>query len=88
MPGGTFGDVWEAGSSSRFSGWRSRRSAARDTGALLAAEEEARMQGCQGALLSTFSFLARPFHERDGYEVFGGLPDHPAGYALFFMEER
>ena len=55
---------------------------------LLAAEGEARMQGCQGTLLCTFSFLARPFYERHGYEVFGGLPDHPAGHALLFMEKK
>jgi GNAT superfamily N-acetyltransferase len=55
---------------------------------LLAAEEEVRMQGRQGTLLSTFGFLARPFYERHGYEVFGGLPDHPAGHALLFMEKK
>ena len=31
---------------------------------LRAAEEEARMQGCSGVFLSTFSFQARSFYER------------------------
>ena len=54
---------------------------------LLAAEEEARTQGCRGVFLSTFSFQARPFYERFGYEVFGELADYPAGHALYFMQK-
>jgi ribosomal protein S18 acetylase RimI-like enzyme len=54
---------------------------------LRAAEEEARMQGCRGVCLSTFSFQARPFYERFGYEVFGELADYPAGHAYYFLKK-
>nr|MDQ3361671.1 GNAT family N-acetyltransferase [Actinomycetota bacterium] len=47
---------------------------------LEAAEDEARSQGCRGVFLSTFSFQARPFYERFGYEVIADVPDYPAGY--------
>ena len=63
--GGAFGDVW--------GGWLELTllwvaEPLRDKGygerLLRAAEEEARMQGCSGVFLSTFSFQARPFYER------------------------
>ncbi len=44
---------------------------------MLAAEQEARKYHCTAALLDTFSFQARPFYERLGYEVFAELPDCP-----------
>ncbi len=49
---------------------------------LEAAEDEARSQGCRGVFLSTFSFQARPFYERFGYEVIADVPDYPAGKTL------
>ena len=54
---------------------------------LRAAEEEARIQGCRGVFLSTFSFQARPFYEQFGYEVFAELSEYPAGHALYFMKK-
>ena len=39
-----------------------------------------------GRFLTTLSFQARPFYERFGYEVFGELPDHPAGHILYIMK--
>jgi GNAT superfamily N-acetyltransferase len=54
---------------------------------LQAAEKEARTHGCRGVFLSTFSFQARPFYERFGYEVFGELPDYPTGHAYYFMKK-
>jgi len=54
---------------------------------LAAAEEEGRRRGCHGAYLDTFSFQARPFYERFGYEVFGTLDDFPAGHQRFFMRK-
>jgi GNAT superfamily N-acetyltransferase len=41
------------------------------------AEQYALESGCTNAWLSTFSFQARPFYERLGYQVFGTLEDYP-----------
>ena len=38
-----------------------------------AAEEEARSRSCLGVFLDTYSFQARPFYEKLGYEQFGTL---------------
>ncbi|MCE5250003.1 GNAT family N-acetyltransferase [bacterium] len=51
------------------------------------AEEEARKKGCEYAYLDTFSFQARPFYERLGYEVFGMLEDYPNGHKRYFMKK-
>ncbi len=52
-----------------------------------AAEEESRRRGCHSAYLDTFSYQARPFYERCGYEVFGTLDDYPEGHQRFFMRK-
>ena len=54
---------------------------------MAAAEAEALRRGCHSAYLDTFSFQARPFYERCGYEVFGTLEDFPAGHQRFFMRK-
>ena len=54
---------------------------------LEAAEDEARSQGCRGVFLSTFSFQARPFYERLGYEVVADIPDYPAGHAYHILKK-
>ena len=42
-----------------------------------AAEGEAKRQGCRHALVDTFSFQARPFYEKQGYELTMTLDDFP-----------
>ena len=54
---------------------------------LEAAEEEARVQDYRGVFLGTFSFQARPFYEKFGYEVTGEIPDYPSGHALYFLKK-
>ncbi len=54
---------------------------------LEAAEDEARMQGCGGVFLSTFSFQARPFYERFGYEVIADVPDYPTGHTHHVLKK-
>ena len=57
--------------------------------ALLAkAEREARRRNCIGVYLDTFSFQARPFYERLGYQLFGTLPDCPPGGAKYYLYKR
>jgi GNAT superfamily N-acetyltransferase len=52
------------------------------------AEDEARARGCVGAHLDTFSFQARSFYEKQGYALFGTIPDCPPGHARFFLSKR
>ena len=51
------------------------------------AEAEAVARGCIGIHLDTFSFQARPFYEKMGFEVFGTIDDHPIGGHRFFMQK-
>jgi hypothetical protein len=50
----------------------------------LAAEAYARERGCRHVQLSTFSFQARPFYEKHGYEVFATLENCPVGHCDYF----
>ena len=52
------------------------------------AEDEARARGCIGAWLDTFSFQARGFYEKLGYELAGTIPDHPRGGARYILAKR
>jgi GNAT superfamily N-acetyltransferase len=52
------------------------------------AEAIARERGCIGIWLDTYSFQARPFYEKLGFEVFGRVEDHPPGETRFFMQKR
>lgn len=58
------------------------------TALLARAEELARQRDCIGAWLDTFSFQARGFYERLGYQLAGTIPDHPRGGARYFMIKR
>lgn len=64
---------------------RSRRGNGYGKKLLEAAEDEAKSQGCRAVFLSTFSFQARPFYERLGYEVVGELSDYPPDHAYYLM---
>ena len=51
-------------------------------------EAEAIQLGCQYAHLDTYSFEARPFYERLGYETFATLEDYPKGFCKYFLKKR
>ena len=51
------------------------------------AEAYARSRGAIGATLETYSFQARPFYERLGYEVFSTLDGYPLGHVKFFLRK-
>jgi GNAT superfamily N-acetyltransferase len=55
---------------------------------LAEAERIATERGCAGIWLDTFEFQARGFYEKQGYTLFGTLPDHPRGMSRFFMQKR
>jgi GNAT superfamily N-acetyltransferase len=51
-------------------------------------EDVGRRRGCTRAHLDTFSYQARPFYERHGYELFATLDDYPAGHQRFFLRKN
>jgi GNAT superfamily N-acetyltransferase len=55
---------------------------------ITAIEDAARARGCTHAHLDTFSYQARPFYEKLGYEVFAALEDYPPGHQRFFLRKR
>jgi len=55
---------------------------------MLAAEEEARRLDCIGIWLDTFSFQARGFYEKLGYQVCGAIDDYPPGHSRYFLSKR
>lgn len=58
-------------------------------GALLErAEAEARARGCKGANIDCFNPVARRAYARQGYEVFGEIPDFVAGRSRWFLSKR
>src|SRR5262245_53997994 len=52
------------------------------------AEAYARTRGAVGATVETYSFQARPFYERVGYEVCGSLDGYPPGHVKFFLRKH
>lgn len=55
---------------------------------LEAAEEEARTRGCHSAWIDTFNPVAEKAYTRQGYAVFGELPDFPVGRSRKFLQKR
>ncbi|MEJ8308311.1 GNAT family N-acetyltransferase [Agrobacterium larrymoorei] len=54
---------------------------------LAAAEDEARARGCYSAWIDTFNPVAEKAYRRQGYEVFGELPDFPIGRTRKFLKK-
>ncbi|RQM62664.1 GNAT family N-acetyltransferase [Aeromonas enteropelogenes] len=58
-------------------------------GRLLGAMEQyAQSQGITNYHLETTSFQALPFYQKQGYEVFGQLPDMPPGHVSYFLKKQ
>lgn len=53
-----------------------------------AAEAEAKKRGCHSAWIDTFSFQARQFYEKIGYQVFGELPNFPGEHVRYFLKKE
>ena len=54
---------------------------------LEAAEGEARLRGCHGAYIDTFSPVALKVYQRAGYQAFGELTDFPVGRTRTFLQK-
>lgn len=55
---------------------------------LQAAEDEARARGCHSAWIDTFNPVAEKAYTRQGYQVFGELPDFPIGRTRKFLKKK
>ncbi len=55
---------------------------------LKTAEEEGARRGCTRAILSTLSFQAPGFYERQGWQVLGRIDCDPPGHTRFSMTKR
>lgn len=55
---------------------------------LTLAEDKARERGARNAYLDTFDFQAPAFYKKHGYEVFGELPDFPAGHRRIYLTKE
>lgn len=55
---------------------------------LARSEELSGHYGMRGAHLTTASFQARGFYEKQGYTVFGEIADMPPGETLFYMKKK
>jgi GNAT superfamily N-acetyltransferase len=53
-----------------------------------AAEEEGARRGCSWAVLSTLSFQAPGFYERQGWQVLGRIDCDPPGHTRFMMTKK
>ena len=51
------------------------------------AEAEARSRGCHGAWIDTFNPVALKAYQRQGYEIFGQLPEFPKGRTRTFLKK-
>ena len=52
------------------------------------AEQEAKRRGCTEAILDTFSFQAKGFYEKLGYEIFAQVDDYPSGYSFYQLKKE
>jgi GNAT superfamily N-acetyltransferase len=70
--------------------WIEDRHRRQGLGAALLAEAEtlARQRGMLGTHLTTASFQARGFYEKQGYAAFGALDGMPPGETMFYMKKR
>ncbi len=50
-------------------------------------EREAGRRGVIGIHLDTFSFQALPFYEKNGFEIFGVIEDHPRGHRRYYLKK-
>jgi ribosomal protein S18 acetylase RimI-like enzyme len=52
------------------------------------AEHIARKRDCIGVWLHTGTFQAPGFYEKQGYTVFGTIPDYPLGHSTVYLMKR
>ncbi|SET54887.1 Acetyltransferase (GNAT) family protein [Salinibacillus kushneri] len=71
--------------------WVDNRERSRGNGTKLLnkIEDFARTRGCNFMFLDTFSFQAPEFYQKNGFEVFGTINNHPVeGHQQYFLIKR
>ena len=70
--------------------WLSEKSRGTGIGAKMVAKAEAFAieHGFEQAFLTTTSWQAKPFYEKQGYSLMATLPDYPKGHASHFMTKK
>ena len=87
--GGCLGYVWACYLHVQWL-WVAASLRGRGHGATLlnAAETMALEHGATHAMLDTFNPAAKAFYQRQGYSVFGTLPDYPPGFSRFYLTKQ
>jgi ribosomal protein S18 acetylase RimI-like enzyme len=87
--GGCLGNVWAEYLHVQWL-WVAPSLRGRGFGARLlrSAETMGQDNGAANATLDTFNPVAKEFYLRQGYEVFGTLPDYPPGWSKFFLRKK
>jgi GNAT superfamily N-acetyltransferase len=55
---------------------------------LQTAEREAQARGCDSIVLSTHSFQAPLFYQKQGYHIVGAFENYPRGYSQIFLQKH
>ncbi len=52
------------------------------------AEEFAKINNCEKVFVETTSWQAKPFYEKNGYNLIGTLKDRPKGYVSYYLTKN
>ena len=72
MSCGSQKDCGDSGTAAHSCGWPRRKP---------------RTRGCSQVMLTTYSFQARGFYEKEGYRVVGEMADYPPGATYYWMRK-
>jgi GNAT superfamily N-acetyltransferase len=51
-------------------------------------EQEAKKRNCIGIHVDTYSFQAKDFYLKLGYQIFGVVEDHPKGHQRYYLQKK
>jgi GNAT superfamily N-acetyltransferase len=51
-------------------------------------EREAARRNCIGVHVDTYSFQAKDFYLKLGYQIFGVIEDHPKGHQRYYLQKK
>lgn len=88
IEGGLIASTWWKGLEIQYL-WISQQQRGKGQGRELMqqAERVARERGCQMAYVDTFSFQAREFYEKLGYQVYGSMEGYADKHTRFYLKK-